>query len=129
MGLDIAEERERAATEAEKKARKEEYKKFVDEEVAKANRENAINSQWICTQCGTVGKPRGYVKGSFFLELFLWVFGLAFMWFFLISLLAPIIYSCWRLASRHKACMSCRGNMIRCNTPMGKSLLERVGSA
>lgn len=50
-----------------------------------------------CMTCGTSGLPKVITKGSIFIEIFLWL-----------CLIVPgLIYSIWRLSSRHKACPSC----------------------
>lgn len=67
----------------------------------------------ICTNCGAIGSPKLVTKGSFIIEVFLW----------LLFLLPGIIYSVWRLSSRHKACRNCGASgMIPLNSPMGRKL-------
>lgn len=93
---------------------------------------NDVQSQparlkFICTQCGYKGREKNYTKGSFILELVLWLFGIAFCWLFLISLIIPIIYSLWRMFSRFKACPECKGNMIKIESPVGRKLLQELG--
>jgi hypothetical protein len=68
----------------------------------------------VCTACGTRGWGKTVTKGSIFIELFLWL-----------CLLVPgLIYSIWRLTSRHKACEAC-GNtsIVPVDSPIGKKLL------
>jgi len=50
-----------------------------------------------CTTCGTVSIPKTVTKGSIVIELFLW----------LCLLLPGLIYSLWRVTSRHDGCRSC----------------------
>ena len=72
----------------------------------------------ICPNCGHRGKPRTITKGSIWLEIPLW----------LLFILPGLLYSLWRLSSRHKACPQCgSGNMVPVTTPRGRQLLERFG--
>lgn len=70
-------------------------------------------TQLICSNCGTIGKPKTLTKGSFFIELILWIF----------LIIPGIIYSIWRLTTRTKVCSFCKAeNMVSLNSPVGKSL-------
>jgi len=74
-----------------------------------------MKNQMICTNCGWAGKPVTQIKGSFFVELFLW----------LCFLLPGIIYSVWRLCSVSKVCVKCRmPTMIPLSSPMGQRLAK-----
>jgi len=69
----------------------------------------------ICSNCGTVGTPKTITKGSFLIELVLWLF----------FILPGLIYTIWRLASRVKGCNSCGAeNMVPLDSPVGKRLQE-----
>lgn len=70
-------------------------------------------SQQICSNCGTVGKPKTVTKGSFLIELVLWL-----------SFLFPgFLYSMWRLSSKTKGCRYCGSeNMVPLNSPAGEKL-------
>jgi hypothetical protein len=71
----------------------------------------------ICPQCGTRGEPKTITKGSFAIEIILW----------LCLLIPGLIYSIWRLTTRYEACPSCnQPGMIGINTPMGKALMEKI---
>lgn len=50
-----------------------------------------------CTLCGFEGKSKTLTKGSFWLEIVLW---LMFIW-------PGIIYSIWRLTTRQEVCGNC----------------------
>lgn len=70
----------------------------------------------ICINCGYIGWPKNKVKGSFGVELILW----------LLLIVPGLIYSVWRLASRYKACPECGApNMISLDSPRGKQLAEQ----
>lgn len=55
-----------------------------------------------CTVCGHVGPPDTVTRGSIWIEILLW----------LSFLLPGLIYSIWRLTTRHKACEACGSTAI-----------------
>ena len=74
--------------------------------------------QAYCANCGSVGFPKTYTKGSFGLELLLW----------LCFLIPGVFYSVWRLSSRYRGCPICGApNMIPASSPRAKELLARGG--
>lgn len=68
----------------------------------------------ICTQCGTVGKPKTTTPGSFFMELILW----------LCFLVPGLIYSVWRLSARRPTCRTCGAirSLVPLQSPRGREL-------
>jgi uncharacterized membrane protein YqaE (UPF0057 family) len=72
---------------------------------------------FICPDCGTIGLPKTVTKGSFLIEVALWLF-----------LFFPgVIYSLWRLTTRSKACRTCGlGNIIPLHSPMGRKIFESL---
>lgn len=69
-------------------------------------------SEKICTTCGFKGSPKRFTKGSFIIELGLW----------LCFLVPGLIYSIWRLASRYEGCPKCHGSaMIPLDSPLAQS--------
>lgn len=69
-----------------------------------------------CPNCGTVGRPRTRVKGSFWIEVVLWLF----------LLLPGLLYSIWRLTSKEWVCPSCGApNMIPADSPKARAALGR----
>lgn len=69
----------------------------------------------VCTSCGYVGKPETITKGSFGIEVILW----------LCFLIPGLIYSVWRLSSRHKGCPSCgQTTLIPRTSPMAQKFLR-----
>lgn len=72
----------------------------------------------VCTNCGYFGKAKTATKGSMLFELVLWM----------VFVVPGIIYSFWRMTSRHKACPKC-GNttMIPSDSPMGRKALKDLG--
>jgi hypothetical protein len=88
---------------------------FKPVEVAQRERE-VYRGDSICTVCGHVGKARIETKGSFAIEVVAWLF----------FLIPGVIYSLWRLTTRHKACRSCKsGAVIPVDSPQGLRLLQQ----
>ncbi|MBP8979442.1 hypothetical protein KBG23_03120 [Candidatus Dojkabacteria bacterium] len=72
-----------------------------------------FNKEMICTECGYIGKPKKWMKGSFFIELILW---LAF-------LVPGIIYTIWRVTNTVAICPKCeKETLIPTDTPRGAEL-------
>lgn len=73
--------------------------------------------QFICTACHHVGNRKKVTPGSFWIELFLWLF----------FVLPGVVYSLYRFLSKKEVCEAC-GNptMIPTNTPKGQELLKEV---
>ena len=70
--------------------------------------------QMVCPNCGTVALPKSYTKGSFLVEVFLW----------LLLIVPGLIYSVWRMTSRYKGCPRCgASNMIPLGTPRANEIL------
>jgi hypothetical protein len=71
--------------------------------------------QLICVNCGTISKPILKTKGSFIIELCLWLF----------FIVPGLFYSLWRLTSKYKACPNCNApNMIPADSPIAHKILE-----
>ncbi len=75
-----------------------------------------MKKELVCTSCGYVGLPKKITKGSIIIELFLWL-----------CFLAPgLIYSLWRLTSRHEACPKCKhDSMIPIDSPKGQEIMNQ----
>lgn len=68
----------------------------------------------ICTTCGYIGNPQNVTKGSFTIEVVLW----------LLFLLPGLIYSIWRMSSKYEACPKCKGtSMIPVDSPIGQKVI------
>jgi hypothetical protein len=129
MGIDIAAERKRKAAEqlnAAQKTKKRTISQAIED--FSMTPPAVPTYKFICTQCGTPGKPKTITKGNILVELVLWIFGIAFIWFFGISIIMAIIYSAWRHLSRFKGCRECHGPMIKLDTPMGQKLMQSLGA-
>lgn len=69
----------------------------------------------VCTQCGCTG-TESHTKGSFLIELVLWLF----------MCLPGLIYSIWRLTTRGQVCSSCKSDrLVPAHSPTGQNLLSR----
>jgi hypothetical protein len=76
--------------------------------------------QVICASCGTVGKPRTETRGSFLIEIILW----------LCFLVPGLIYTLWRLTTRQPVCRACHGHeLLPLDTPGGRAAAARFGAA
>ena len=107
----------RASLTKEKKA---EVRQFIAEKEATEYREIASGIRppvfgAICDSCGTIGSPVSRTKGSFWVEVALWLLFCA----------PGLIYSLWRLTSRESVCPACGGKPIPCGSPKGQELWRR----
>lgn len=74
----------------------------------------AKKTEMFCQNCETVAVPKRVTKGSFIIELFLW----------LMFLVPGLIYSLWRLTTRHDACPACGAtNMLPLTSPKARAKL------
>lgn len=68
----------------------------------------------VCTQCGCTG-TEGHTKGSFMIEVVLWLF----------MCVPGLIYSIWRLTTRGQVCSSCKSDrLVPASSPAGQRLLS-----
>jgi predicted nucleic-acid-binding Zn-ribbon protein len=78
-----------------------------------------MEGKFICNQCGSVVYPEKQIKGSFAIELFLW----------LLMILPGVIYSVWRLTTKQWGCPKCGNpNLIPLDSPMGQKLAKEINS-
>ena len=72
--------------------------------------------KYICEKCFDINKGVDHTKGSFLIEIILW----------LCMIVPGVIYSVWRLTTRGKVCKICRENtLVQLTTPRGKMLLAQ----
>ena len=65
----------------------------------------------VCKNCGFTGLPYRKTKGSLLLEIVCW----------LLLIIPGIIYSFWRITTRHDACPSCHSSdLIPIDSPLAK---------
>lgn len=106
-----AEAQQRQLAIEEKRKKDTEIQKIQFEEEKKKRQ---LRSQYICSDCGHLGKPVSITKGSILIEIILW------MTFFFPGL----IYSIWRCSSRYKGCPQCKHeSMIPAMSPKGQKLI------
>ncbi len=71
--------------------------------------------EMVCTACGHVGAAKTVTKGHFALEVILW----------LCFLVPGLIYSIWRLTTRHRACPVCgNAQLLPKSAPMAQKFLR-----
>lgn len=69
----------------------------------------------ICSNCGFTGPAKKVTKGSTLMELVLW----------LCFIFPGLLYSMWRLSSKHMACPQCGSTqLIPLDSPRGKKLQQ-----
>lgn len=74
-----------------------------------------MNEILVCNECGYVGSTKKGVKGSLGIELVLW----------LLMIFPGLIYSIWRLSTKHKVCAQCGStSLIPVDSPRGKKLMS-----
>jgi hypothetical protein len=108
--------------------------------------------EFICARCHSVGKPKSVVKGTFLVELGLWLLLLLPVIYLLANevnkcvgmgcwyekpasvapaiwvcfLLPGLLYTLWRLSSKHTACSVCESvELLPLNSPRGQELLSQ----
>lgn len=76
-------------------------------------------SNKICTVCGRIDQPERRKRGSFALEIILW----------LCYIVPGLIYTVWRLSTKYDACSSCGAtSLVELNSPVGQKLKRDLGS-
>jgi len=71
----------------------------------------------LCTNCGCQGKPKLRVKGSFFIEIILWLF----------FIVPGLIYTIWRLTTKQNVCVKCGSeNLIPLDSPKAQQVLAEL---
>lgn len=72
----------------------------------------------VCTQCGTRGPSRSVTRGSFAIEIVLW----------LLFIIPGLIYSIWRVSTRTTACAACGAtSLVPPDSPAGRRMLGSDG--
>lgn len=72
-----------------------------------------VKGEMVCIDCATVATPKQTMKGSFVIELFLW----------LCFIVPGLLYSLWRLTTKGKGCPRCGGKMIPTDSPAAKKII------
>ena len=70
-----------------------------------------------CTVCETIAPPKTSVRGSFLVELGLW----------LLFILPGLIYSLWRLTGKAMVCIACGSTaLVPLHSPAGQRIVEKA---
>jgi hypothetical protein len=70
----------------------------------------------FCTSCHATAKPKKVTKGSFLIEVILWI----------TFIIPGLVYSIWRITTRQQACPLCGSfNIIPLNSPAALKHLEQ----
>lgn len=92
------------------------------------NKQKIIRGDVICEDCGTIGFAKTKIAGTFWVEILLYIVGIALaVPTFLISLLVPLGYSVHRRTGSTKVCKKCGGKVVNVNTPRGQMLVKQMG--
>lgn len=68
-------------------------------------------AQFLCTSCGTIGKPRVRNRGSSAIEIILW----------LCFIFPGLLYTLWRMGRKDRYCRACKApTMIPADSPMAR---------
>ncbi len=87
-----------------------------------------VRGDVICEDCGTIGMGRTKVAGAFWVELLLYIVGIALaVPTFFISLLVPFGYSVHRRTGASKVCKKCGGKVVSIYSPRGEKLIKEMG--
>lgn len=72
---------------------------------------------YLCQQCLSFARGRRKTRGSFLMEVVLW----------LLFCVPGFIYSIWRVTTRYKVCEICQSTaLIPVSTPAAQELLSRI---
>jgi hypothetical protein len=70
---------------------------------------------WVCTVCHTADHPKTRTKGSFFIEIVLWI----------CFIIPGVLYSLWRMTTRAKVCRSCGAEaIVPASSPAGRRIID-----
>lgn len=73
------------------------------------------DARMICTACGSQAHPKTTTRGSFLIEVILW----------LCFIIPGVIYSLWRISTRAKACPACGAtSLVPADSPVGRKLAK-----
>lgn len=78
--------------------------------------EAIVSAERYCTVCGTVARPATVTKGSMLMEIAMWLF----------FIVPGLIYSLWRLTTRHQACPACgAAAIVPLNSPAARARFSK----
>ena len=71
------------------------------------------------------GRMKRKAKGSFLVELVLWMFSVVMLLFFFPLAITGLIYSLWRIVGKRKVCRSCGSEaIVPLSSPRGRELVS-----
>lgn len=74
---------------------------------------------FYCPNCGTIDHPMTITRGSFWVEVMLWLF----------FLVPGLIYSVWRLSTRYDGCPACGyRDIIPPDSPRAQAEMKALGA-
>jgi len=72
-----------------------------------------MRAPMVCMVCETVDSVKTATKGSFGIEVVLWLF----------FIVPGLIYSLWRMSTRHKVCAACGSDaLVPLKSPVGRRI-------
>jgi hypothetical protein len=78
-----------------------------------------MSKQKLCTTCGHTGPSETITEGHFAIEVILW----------LMFIVPGIIYTLWRLTTRHEGCPKCHAKtIIPIDSPIAQKFLSGLGA-
>lgn len=79
-----------------------------------------MKSEMICSACGSVGAPIARMRGSFWIEIVLW----------LCFLVPGLLYTIWRTTTKETVCAACgKSSLVPLDTPIGQKLQRELAAA
>lgn len=83
----------------------------------------------VCRMCGHVGRVKKQAKGSFLIELILWMFSFAMLVFFFPLAITGLLYSIWRVVGKRRVCRKCRSEaVVPAGAPAAKEMAAETKS-
>ncbi len=80
------------------------------------NGEVFMDNQYLCTNCGYMGKAKTITRGSLGIEIALW----------LLFLFPGFIYTLWRFTSKFKGCSKCnKDSLIPADSPKAQAVINK----
>ena len=79
----------------------------------------------VCTVCKSQGRMKRKAKGSFLIELLLWMFSVVMLFVFFPLAITGLIYSLWRIVGKRKVCRSCGSEaIVPLSSPRGREIVS-----
>ena len=90
---------------------------------------NKERGSHVCTVCHSIVIPDKQYKGTFAMELFVWIGAILLVAFTSgVSLIVAIAYSLWRIVNKPKVCPACKAKeIVPVDTPAGIKIIKDSG--